>query len=157
MSHPLVRHLTAADLPLIAWSGSPTHLEYIEGALDRAKNGEVDFLCVSVGEEIVGLGAVDYTAHPGFGKLWMINVHEAHQSRGYGSILIEELEHSAAERGIDAVQLSVESFNERARKLYQRLGYIDVGKSTETWNEESPTGEISKYHANCLIMQKSLL
>lgn len=49
------------------------------------------------------------------------------RGEGIGTRLIEELEHRAAMSGIAAISLSVESAN-RARRLYERLGYETVAE-----------------------------
>src|SRR5438270_184115 len=91
-----VRDLTAVDLPSCAWAGGPLHLAAIAEALDRAGRGEVDYLAACPPSGLpVGLGGIDYVKIPGAGFLWMLAVHDALQSCGIGTILVE-----AAERRI---------------------------------------------------------
>jgi ribosomal protein S18 acetylase RimI-like enzyme len=45
------------------------------------------------------------------------------RERGVGSALMKAIETWAGEQGVDAVELTVWSFNENAQRLYERLGY----------------------------------
>ena len=49
------------------------------------------------------------------------------RSRGIGGLLLRSLMEAAVERGCSALSLSVERGNERARRLYENLGFVVVG------------------------------
>src|SRR5579859_7486953 len=152
-----VRDLTAADLPSCAWSGGPLHLKAIAEALDRAGRGEVDYLAVCPPSGLpVGLGGIDYVRIPNAGFLWMLSVHEALQSCGIGTILIEAAEQRIRARGRRRAGLAVEESNPRARALYERLGYVAYGRTPDSWNEQAPDGSIVRYETVCTLMRKQL-
>src|SRR5690349_17385886 len=52
-----------------------------------------------------------------------ISVRPKHRERGAGRALIEAVLSAASERGIDLVTLDVWSFNEEARRFFQRRGF----------------------------------
>jgi len=152
-----VRDLTAEDLPDCAWSGSPTHLAVVADALERARLGEVDYLAACPPSGLpVAIGGVDYAKIPGAGFLWQFAVHEALQSCGIGTILIQAAEQRIRARGMRQAELAVEECNPRARALYERLGYVAYGREPAAWDEEAPDGSITRYETVCTLMRKEL-
>lgn len=53
-----------------------------------------------------------------------IGVAEAGQGSGVGRVLMEEFERRARQHGMTSMRLSVYADNERARRLYERAGWI---------------------------------
>jgi len=53
-----------------------------------------------------------------------IAVHSEFRSLGLGTKLLSEIEREARKTGNNKIVLDVEASNERALKLYERLGYI---------------------------------
>lgn len=62
------------------------------------------------------------------GSLLNLGVDEKYRNKGIGTALLNEAEKYIRDNGGEAVDLCVFSFNEKAIKLYERLGYkvIDV-------------------------------
>lgn len=54
-------------------------------------------------------------------------VLEPYRSRGVGTQLLEASESLAREKGHDGILLAVSRQNHRARRLYERLGFKDIG------------------------------
>jgi ribosomal protein S18 acetylase RimI-like enzyme len=48
---------------------------------------------------------------------------------GVGRLLLDSILDSARQRGLEAVSLSVEDGNTRARLLYERVGFVPVGRN----------------------------
>ncbi|MBB6627846.1 GNAT family N-acetyltransferase [Nocardioides sp. KIGAM211] len=59
-----------------------------------------------------------------------IQLLPAHQGRGLGTHLIEQLISEARDAGLP-VRLGVEHDNPRARSLYERLGFVKVGSTDQ--------------------------
>jgi CubicO group peptidase (beta-lactamase class C family)/ribosomal protein S18 acetylase RimI-like enzyme len=55
--------------------------------------------------------------------LYDISIDEAHRGRGYGKVLLAEVENLVAENGIGALELNVFGSNGTALALYERSGY----------------------------------
>jgi len=152
-----IRDLTIEDLPDCTWSGSLTHLASVTVALERARLGEVDYLAACPPSGLpVAIGGIDYVKTPGAGTLWQLSVHEALQSCGIGTILVRAAEQRIRARGLRRAQLSVEKSNPRARRLYERLGYVAYGSEPVAWDEEAQDGSITRYETVCTMMRKEL-
>ena len=84
------------------------------------------------GERVIGfLSGELREGSPAFSpKTWAsvddIYVVPEHRSRGAGRALVEHCRAWSRERGADGVSLQVAAANERARKLYQELGFREV-------------------------------
>lgn len=62
-------------------------------------------------------------------QLARLYVDEAVQGRGVGAALMSEVRTVAAERGHDVLWLTVWTRNRRARAVYARWGFLDVGST----------------------------
>lgn len=152
-----IRDLTYQDLPSCAWSGSATHLASVARALDRVGRGEAEYLAVCPPSNLpVAIGGIDFTLNPGVGTLWQLAVHEALQSCGIGTLLIEAAEQRIRARGLHRAELAVEECNPRARALYERLGYVAYGRKPSAWDEEAGDGSVARYETMCTLMRKEL-
>ncbi len=75
-------------------------------------------------------GLVGYfVAMPGVDELHLLNITVAPewQGRGHGSALLDIVQAHAAERGLATLWLEVRESNHRARALYRRRGFAEVG------------------------------
>jgi [ribosomal protein S18]-alanine N-acetyltransferase len=70
-----------------------------------------------------------FVALPGVDELHLLNltVKPAQQGKGHGSELLEAVRAHARARGLGALWLEVRGSNERARALYRRRGFAEVG------------------------------
>ncbi|WP_218624663.1 GNAT family N-acetyltransferase [Glaciihabitans sp. dw_435] len=152
MTAPITfRDATAGDLPVLEsqllatmnWRGTDTYtLDQIRGMpeiwhyLDGwMRPGDFGTIAVE-GERAIGavwarqLPASD----PGFGYIsddvpeLGLAVDDGHQGAGVGRTLLQRSIADAASRGLRAVSLSVEDGNTRARRLYESVGFIVVGR-----------------------------
>ncbi|MFH8620555.1 GNAT family N-acetyltransferase [Streptomyces vietnamensis] len=152
-----VRDLLPRDLPACTWSGSGTHLRHVERELARAAAGEVDYLAVCTAADLpVAIGGVDYRVSEGAGTLWQLAVLPALQSHGLGTLLVRAAEQRIRERGLHRAELAVEEGNPRARRLYERLGYVAYGREPDAWDEEGPDGSVRRHETMCVLMRKDL-
>jgi ribosomal protein S18 acetylase RimI-like enzyme len=153
----MIRDLAPGDLPSCAWSGTATHLAAIALALDRARLGEVDYLAACPPSGLpVALGGIDYAKTHGAGTIWQLAVHGALQSCGIGTILVRAAEQRIRARGLHRAELSVEDSNQRARALYERLGYRAFGREPDSWDQEAPDGTIARYDTMVTLMCKDV-
>ena len=85
-------------------------------------------------------------------------VHAAFQSRGIGAQIIEAVEHEARRHGYREIGLAVSVENVRARALYARLGYRDVGlgEFPNIWSYRDEDGQRHVEVESCVYLAKSL-
>jgi GNAT superfamily N-acetyltransferase len=79
---------------------------------------------------------------PGVPRLGHLEVLGPFQRRGIGTALIRAGEDAARQLGHDRLALGVGVGNPGARRLYERLGYVDWGHGTVvgTWQERDHDG-----------------
>jgi GNAT superfamily N-acetyltransferase len=105
----------------------------------------------------------NFLANPQFGSLWLIRheeqdagylaltygfifefggrearvdelyVRDAYRRSGLGRFALEQIQQNAQHLGLKTVTMQVESYNTRARQLYESLGFVDLGRATLTW------------------------
>ena len=85
-------------------------------------------------------------------------VHQAYRSRGIGSQVIAAAEHDATRRGYREIGLAVGVENVRARALYVRLGYRDLGlgEFPNIWSYRDDAGQRHVEIESCIYLLKSL-
>jgi ribosomal protein S18 acetylase RimI-like enzyme len=93
----------------------------------REVNGEVEHSTTYV-IEIDGerAGRLRLVRAPGHREIAGIQLLPAHQGHGLGTYLIEQFLVDAHDRGLPA-RASVQRDNPRARRLYARLGFVEIG------------------------------
>lgn len=129
-----VRDLEPTDLGDLDWAGGSEHVRAVAAALQAAYADEMAVLVVALANgSLVAAGAVDFRPDPAAGELTMLSVQEHLQSLGLGTRLVAALEQRVFQRGLTRARLSVEHDNPRARALYERLGYLEVGSRVDSW------------------------
>ncbi|HEU5158893.1 MAG TPA: ribosomal protein S18-alanine N-acetyltransferase [Streptosporangiaceae bacterium] len=129
----IVREMTEADLPDVlalertlfpedAWSEGMFRDELKQRPQTRY------YVLAEEGEgrgELIGYAGL--AAAGGAGDVQTIAVRRGHWGRGVGATLLNTLLAEAAIRGCTEVFLEVRADNERAKKLYRRFGFEEVG------------------------------
>ena len=129
-----VRDLEPTDLGDLDWSGGSEHVRAMAAALQATYTDDMAVLVVALANgRLAATGAVDFRPDPAAGELTMLAVHEHLQSLGLGTRLVTALEKRIRARGRRTARLTVEHDNPRARALYLRLGYREVGSRVESW------------------------
>src|SRR5690606_968137 len=88
-------------------------------------------LVVEVDDELAGAGALTLEERPRRAHSSLLGMHVAtrFQGQGVGGALMRALLDEADSRDIVRVELSVFPHNERARRLYERAGFVREGTS----------------------------
>jgi len=80
-------------------------------------------------------------------RLYSIATHAEARGKGVGSALLEASEHLAKRRGCKVLRLEVRTDNDVAIRLYERLGYIRIGRyaryygdGADAWRYEKKVG-----------------
>ncbi len=151
-----IRDVQVGDMPKLAWSGSPLHVENMSEHV-RTADGSIDYIAAFLPTgEAVGKGEIDYLKRPDAAEIGSLAVHGLVQSQGIGSLLIETAEERIRARGLTSAIVGVEEDNPRARSLYERLGYKVVGSEADTWDEMGADGSVFTHRTVCTFLSKTL-
>jgi len=108
--------------------------------------GPAKVAVAQVKDEILGFcsfGPTRDAAPPDIAELYSLNVHPDCWRRGAGRVLCEHAYHQAALRQHAAITLWVLKQNERARRFYERLGFVpDGAEKTDTQTTGSPLYDV---------------
>lgn len=102
--------------------------------------GTTTISVVEMGNERIGRVRITCTAD--CIELSGIQLLPGFQRRGIGTAIIEDLKAQAAAAGVP-LDLGVEKDNPDARRLYERLGFVQIGETDQEsklrWNPAAPT------------------
>lgn len=151
----VVNDLAPEDLVDLGWSGSTSHVEHVGEALKR---NSIDYMAVRASNgQAIAKGAIDYSAHEGAGTLTQLATMPELRGLGIGSRLISQLEERIRQHGLHTVIIGVEIDNPDAKRLYDRLGYIEYDRTQESWEEKNEHGQPHTYVADVILMKKELV
>ncbi|MBV9866855.1 MAG: ribosomal protein S18-alanine N-acetyltransferase [Abitibacteriaceae bacterium] len=122
-----VRHATRADLgALIVIERASFHDPWAPSSIESSLENERIFVLVATIENMVCGYGVAWTVGDD-GEVTHIAVAPEARQQGVGSTLLQEMISECRQRGAEKVFLEVRPSNERARRLYERLGFQKVG------------------------------
>ncbi|MEI5909085.1 GNAT family N-acetyltransferase [Bacillus spongiae] len=129
-----------ALIPLIRPNQNKSELECeqnitIDSLIQRLKH--VHIYLIYLGDQLIG--EMNYMVDPAHlykkepGTAWIgITIGEPEgRGKGIGYEAIKYLEEEIKKQGLKRIELGVFEFNKQARKLYQKLGYKDIGRINE--------------------------
>jgi [ribosomal protein S18]-alanine N-acetyltransferase len=117
---PAILALERELFPEDAWTPEMFAAEFAQPASRRL------YLVAEEGHTVIGYAGMMFTGGPQADVLTLA-VHPAHWGRGTGTALLCALVDEAARRGHAEVMLEVRQDNPRARRLYLRHGFEEVG------------------------------
>ncbi len=126
-----LREMTKTDMPLImaleqelfpedAWTPQMFAAEFAQPASRRL------YLVAEEGDTLIGYAGMMFTGGPQ-ADVVTLAVDPAHWGRGTGTALLLALVGEAGRRGCREVLLEVRKDNPRARQLYLRHGFTEIG------------------------------
>ena len=99
---------------------------YEDGYLDKYFSGRDDLIYVAeLDKEVVAFLSVEVYREDGYIYLDDLSVTAKCRDKGIGTKLISLAETYSGDTGVPAIVLHVEKTNERAHRLYKKLGYSD--------------------------------
>lgn len=78
---------------------------------------------------VVAMGALKYTS-PGRAEIKRMRVHPEYQGRGYGQLMLDELEARARALGYQTLHLDTSILQIPAQRLYEKNGFREAGRDT---------------------------
>ncbi|HVV36333.1 MAG TPA: GNAT family N-acetyltransferase [Acidimicrobiales bacterium] len=151
-----IDELRVEDLDDIGWSGSPTRLRNVAEQLARMPSGDVEYFVLRADGTSIAKAGVDYTKERGAATIWQVATRFEFEGLGLATRLFEHAETRAQARGLSRLRLGVEVENDRARSLYEHLGFVPIGESIDEWEAETLDGAACLYRAICIEMAKDL-
>lgn len=107
------------------------HAKMIE-AYEHAAKYDAYFLCLLEDDVLIGWilvdRATDYLTGLRVGWISDLYVKKGHRKKGYATLLIETAFTAFKLNGYSDVRLNVYAHNEKAIKLYEKIGFTDVSK-----------------------------
>jgi len=152
-----LRYCRAEDVPKLEWGGMFSMDAYIiEKSFLRHLAGKNIMLVCEANNFPIAQVWIDLERHAadGAGFIWALRVLPGLRRLGIGTRLVAAAEALIAEHGFACAEISVETHNVRARQLYERLGYQQIGDDGDPPVEWSPEPEhLQPPH---IIMRKQL-
>ncbi len=156
---PCIRYCRRDDLRALEWGGAfAEHREIIEEAFARHCAGRNPMLVAELGGLPSGQVWVDLDrfASERAGLLWALRVHPSAQGRGVGRKLVRAAEELLVRIGRREARIAVLKGNDRARQLYERLGYRHLFDGVDRFTYRTPDGRCIDATADLSFLWKPL-
>jgi ribosomal-protein-alanine N-acetyltransferase len=123
----VIRHARLADLDtVLAIERAGFADPWAPGDFHDALAGGVLFFVAAVNDVVAGYVMARHVADEG--EILNLAVAPAYQGRGLGRELVEHVLTRLSDAGVAAVYLEVRESNAVARRLYEHLGFQEVGR-----------------------------
>jgi ribosomal protein S18 acetylase RimI-like enzyme len=121
-----IRSCEERDLDHFGAFGAAVHVDYCRDQFRRGREAVTILVAVDDDDLPVGKLHLDFVTRAAHREAVLVAaaVKPELQSRGIGTALMGAAEDLVCERGFYGIVLGVEDFNPRARRLYERLGYV---------------------------------
>ena len=96
-----------------------------EGCIDGLNSDRFYFVGLFDGEELIGYGSLTTVLDEG--DVARIAVRQDKRGKGYGGMILCDLENEAKRRGVVHLHLEVRESNAPARHLYEKVGFLTDG------------------------------
>lgn len=144
-------------LHAIRWAGNPSHIRTVAAMHVRQAVGELEYLAVRAPDGVpISIGCVEYAIDQTSGDIGQLSTRSELQGLGLATRLISEAERRIRERGRRIATLGVDIADERARALYERLGYRVYGRAPDSWERFDDEGHPYVYETEVVRMRKEL-
>ena len=145
------------------WGNLQKHRERFE----RQKTGELTYLIAWINNKPTGHASLEWQGKShkalssivgGCPNIDDLFVHPDHRSSGIGTLLLQTSEKSANDRNYTQIGLGVSIDNIRARTLYEKLGYKDIGAGDyiDRWKYTERDGSQAWHVETCNYLVKNI-
>jgi len=140
-------------------------LEVAAFTSDRFTEDQIDYLLTrsrattfvaADHSQIAGAACVLWRKSHQSGRLYNIAIDPKFQGKGLGQKLLDECELEAARRGCKVMTLEVREDNDRARGMYERLGYEVIDVVKDYYEDGSPAIKMSKPLKRRIVRKRRL-
>lgn len=160
-----IRHLTRDDLSALEWDGEYSHFRRVfQAAYKRTQRGLSLLWVVDLpGTGIIGQVFVQLVCDrkelaDGFTRayLYSFRIKPLYRGIGLGSRMLQHVERALMKRGFRFLTLNVAKTNQRARRLYERLGYYVTAHEPGCWSYPDHNGVWQRVEEPAWRMEKKL-
>ena len=139
----VIRKLNERDLPALEWDGEYTHFRRVYADAYRRQVRGVSVLWVAdlpkagiIGQVFIQLICDRKELADGFRRayLYSFRVRDPYRNQGLGTRMVNALVADLRRRRFKILTLNVAKENERARALYERLGFTVVSSEPGVWS-----------------------
>ena len=161
-----IRKVEETDLSSLRGESEKPYLQFLyQTAYQGMKRGEQMMWVVEAAEEgIIGHIFVQFkslhaTLADGTERAYFYSFHvySDHRSKGVGTRLLCFLEADLKKRGFQIVTLTVEKENKRARRFYERNGYLVAGIEVVNVRSDHVNGKWERTEKTAWRMEKRIL
>lgn len=151
-----------SDLLKLEWFGQYTHYRalYRRTFEMQQLDGRRLILLAALNDFPIGQIFIHFRDHARArkfrGYLYSLRVLEPFQGQGLGTRLIHEAERILRERGYRQAAIAVAKDNERAKSLYERLGYTVFAEDAGRWQYVDHNGTTREVNEPSWILSKVL-
>ena len=130
-----LRDMTVTDLPIVVEIERASYTVPWSEATFRGllRRRDADLVVAVAGEQVIGYACFWCVLDQG--ELGNVAVTKGWRGRGLGARLLTEMIGRAASRGVREVFLEVRPSNIVARRLYERFGFVPVGRRRNYYQE----------------------
>ena len=159
-----LRLAAASDLPKLEWFGQYAHFRNLYRRSFREQQHGRRLLLLAdgndfpIGHVFIQLQSNNPTIADGSRRayLYSFRVMEVFRGKGIGTRLLNEAESLVMARGFDRTTIAVAKHNQKARQLYERLGYRIFDQDPGRWRYRDHRGQNQEVNEPCWLMEKSL-
>jgi ribosomal protein S18 acetylase RimI-like enzyme len=90
------------------------------------------------------------------GYLYAFRVRPEYRNQGIGGELMQAAENALRERAFNRAVIAVAKTNERARNLYEKMGYRKIGDDPGRWSYLDHEGNLRHITEPAYILEKEL-
>lgn len=152
-----IRSSNQTDLSKLKWA-FPDWNSYYQDKWQQKLDGKLDMYVAVINDFPIAYYWLDWTklAAQKIGDISSFAVISPFQGLGIGTFMMQLAEDIFLEKGLETSQTGTYKTNERARKLYERIGYKITGNRLGTAQYITESGETKTYSEDCWILQKLL-
>lgn len=152
------------DLPKLEWHGEYTHFRRVFSRAydDQVAGRRLLLLAVTndfpIGQIFIQLTEPNdvFATGNARGYLYSFRVMDAFRGQGIGTALLHEAERILVERNYQTVSIAAAKDNPRARRLYERMGFVVFSEDSGHWQYTDHEGRTRYVVEPCWILEKSL-
>ncbi len=108
------------------------------------KSASCDLLVAEIGHVIAGYAMVFYRASTSIARLYSIAISSEARGQGVGRKLAAAAIDAAAGRGKESFRLEVREDNDGAIALYRKLGFREIGRREDYYEDGAPALRFEK-------------